>query len=126
MDKQYRKQLEQQLAVTIDYFLRKTDEKSAEKMAKYIKSTSKDLAKKFIKTREAISAKVIKDNNDIGKKAPLSVKAAANKKVPSKSGSADATSATVKTSTSPKRKRPAAKRKKSTTVKRSAPRKAIK
>lgn len=126
MDKQYRKQLEQQLAVTIDYFLRKTDEKTAEKMAKYIKSASKDLAKKFIKTREAIRAKVIKDNNDIGKKAPLSVKAAANKKVPSKDGSVDATSATVKTSTSSKRKRPAAKRKKSVTVKRSAPKKAIK
>ena len=84
MDKQYRKQLEQQLAVTIDYFLRKTDEKSAEKMAKYIKSASKDLAKKFIKTKEAIRAKVIKDNNDIGKKPPLSVNVVPSKKAPAK------------------------------------------
>ena len=57
MDKHYRKQLEQQLALAIDYFLRKTDEQSADKIAKLIKSSSKDLAKKFVKAKEAINEK---------------------------------------------------------------------
>ncbi len=68
MDKHYRKQLEQQLALAIDYFLRKTDEQSADKIAKHVKSSAKDLAKKFVKAKEAISEK-----NAIATEAPLIV-----------------------------------------------------
>ena len=54
MDKKFRKQIEQQLALTITYFLKKTDAKIAEAMEKSVSSAAKDLAKKFVKKKEAL------------------------------------------------------------------------
>lgn len=53
MGKQYRKQLEQQLGISLAYFLRKTDEKAASEMVKPIRSAAKELARKFVKIQEA-------------------------------------------------------------------------
>jgi hypothetical protein len=57
MDKKLRKQLEQQLSTTIAYFLKKMDAATTAKMEKPIKSASKDLAKKFVRTKKEISDK---------------------------------------------------------------------
>ncbi len=81
MDKHYRKQLEQQLALAIDYFLRKTDEQSAEKITKHIKSSSKDLAKKFVKAKEAITKKNAVANETNINPANSNVKTATKKSV---------------------------------------------
>ena len=51
MEKKFRKELEQQISITLAYFVKKQDEKVAAGMAKAIRSASKDLAKKFVKER---------------------------------------------------------------------------
>lgn len=56
MDKKYRKQIEQQLAISIAYFLRKTDEKAAAACEKVIRSAAKEVAKKFVKFKMAEAA----------------------------------------------------------------------
>lgn len=56
MDKKYRKQIEQQLAISMAYFLRKTDEKAAAACEKVIRSAAKDVAKKFVKFKLADAA----------------------------------------------------------------------
>lgn len=57
MDKKYRKQIEQQLAVSMAYFLRKTDEKAAAACEKVIRSAAKEVAKKFVKVKSTPAAK---------------------------------------------------------------------
>ena len=54
MDKKFKKQIEQQLSLTITYFFKKTDAKIAEAMEKSVRSAAKDLAKKFVKKKEAL------------------------------------------------------------------------
>jgi hypothetical protein len=88
MDKQYRKQIEQQLALTIAYFLRKTDEKAAAAMAKNIKSASKDIAKKFVKIKisQADKLNAVKETLD---KRVAAKKSAVSKKAVSVKSSTD-------------------------------------
>jgi hypothetical protein len=49
MEKKQRKEIEQQLSVTIAYFLKKQHPVAAQGMAKLIKSVSKEISKKFVK-----------------------------------------------------------------------------
>jgi hypothetical protein len=77
MEKQYRKQLEQQLTVTIANFLRQTNEATTSAMAKQIKSAAKDLAKKFVKIKYSSKKKV-----DEKKMAGTAVKATIEKTKP--------------------------------------------
>ena len=78
MEKKFRKQIEQQLALTITYFLKKTDAKVAEAMEKSVRSAAKDLAKKFVKKKEAleeIKAKKLKASSAITTTAPSTASA---------------------------------------------------
>lgn len=56
MSKKERKILEQQLELSIAYFLKKQDEKVASEMSKPIRSAAKELAKKFLKHLEKAKA----------------------------------------------------------------------
>jgi hypothetical protein len=87
MDKKLRKQLEQQLALTISYFLKKMNEEAAAKMAKPVKAAAKDLAKKFTKHQIAIAELKAKSEKPAVKvvKAEPAKKAVAAKKVSVKS-----------------------------------------
>ena len=49
MQKKQRKEIEQQLSITIAYFLKKQHPFAANGMAKIIKSSAKEIAKKFVK-----------------------------------------------------------------------------
>ena len=49
MQKKQRKEIEQQLSVTIAYFLKKQHPVAAQGMTKLIKSASKEISKKFVK-----------------------------------------------------------------------------
>ncbi|MFN5346528.1 MAG: hypothetical protein ACK5B3_04830 [Bacteroidota bacterium] len=49
MQKKQRKEIEQQLSITIAYFLKKQHPVAAQGMAKVIKSTAKEISKKFVK-----------------------------------------------------------------------------
>ena len=49
MQKKERKEIEQQLSITIAYFLKKQHPVAAKEMAKIIKTSSKEIAKKFVK-----------------------------------------------------------------------------
>jgi len=49
MQKKQRKEIEQQLSITIAYFLKKQHPVAAQGMAKVVKSTAKEIAKKFVK-----------------------------------------------------------------------------
>lgn len=49
MQKKQRKEIEQQLSVTIAYFLKKQHPVAAQGMLKLIKSASKEISKKFVK-----------------------------------------------------------------------------
>jgi len=57
MHKKQRKEIEQQLSITIAYFLKKQHPVAAKEMTKAIKSSAKDVAKKFVKAIEKIESK---------------------------------------------------------------------
>lgn len=86
MDKKLRKQLEQQLALTISYFLKKMNEEAAAKMAKPVKAAAKDLAKKFTKHQIALAELKAKSEKPAVKvvKTETAKKVVASKKVSTK------------------------------------------
>jgi hypothetical protein len=99
MDKKLRKQLEQQLALTISYFLKKMNEEAAAKMSKPVKAAAKDLAKKFTKHQIAIAelkAKSEKPGVKVVKADPAKKVVAAKKVSTKKAASAKAKPTTKK------------------------------
>ena len=98
MDKKLRKQLEQQLALTISYFLKKMNEEAAAKMAKPVKAAAKELAKKFTKHQIALAelkAKSDKPEVKVVKTEPAK-KAVASKKVSTKKAASPKVKPTAK------------------------------
>jgi len=59
MDKKYRKEIEHQLALSLAYILKKSDEKAAAGMTKVIKSAAKAVAKKFVKYKLSLEVKPV-------------------------------------------------------------------
>lgn len=80
MDKKYRKQIEQQLAMSMAYLLKQTDEKAAAKVEKAIRSAAKDVAKKFVKHKLAAVAEAKKQAESAKKKEAAKEKKATAKK----------------------------------------------
>ncbi len=102
MDKKLRKEIEQQIATTINEYLRTKDEGIFSKMEKVIKSSSKDLAKKFVRIKLAIAEELSK------KLSPE--KPAVKKKAAKKSTAKNASAKKVKAKTAIKAKKTAAKK----------------
>ncbi len=97
MDKKYRKEIEHQLAMSIAYILKKSDEKAAAGMSKAIKSAAKSVAKKFVKHKLSLEVKpaerkvettekkiVVKKVKVAAKKAKTAAKKAVKKSAPVK------------------------------------------
>ncbi len=80
MDKKYRKQIEQQLAMSMAYLLKQSDEKAAAKVEKVIRSAAKEVAKKFVKHKLAAVAEAKKTAEAARKKESAKDKKAAGKK----------------------------------------------
>lgn len=91
MQKKLRKEIEQQLAVTIAYFLKKQHAQAATKMVKVVKSSAKDISKKFVKEIAKISKLKEKETASVkstSKKSGVSKKTTAKKAVKKASGKA--------------------------------------
>lgn len=80
MQKKQRKEIEQQLSVTIAYFLKKQHPVAAQGMLKLIKSASKEISKKFVK--EISKIEKAKGPATVAKKSEI--KAPAKKKLVAK------------------------------------------
>lgn len=80
MDKKYRKQIEQQLAMSMAYLLKQSDEKAALKVEKAIRAAAKDVAKKFVKHKLAAVAEAKKSAEAAKKKENVKEQKAVSKK----------------------------------------------
>lgn len=76
MSKKERKILEQQLELSIAYFLKKQDEKVASEMTKPIRYAAKELAKKFLRHLEKVKAPKPKATEPAKKEAVMASPAA--------------------------------------------------
>lgn len=89
MEKKFRKEIESQLALSIAYILKKSDEKAAAGMAKIIKAASKTIAKKFVKHKLALAEQLNEKKEEaakqtLEKKGKESSKKAVRKTLPAK------------------------------------------
>ena len=80
MDKKLRKKLSEQIGVAIALLLKNTDPYVAIQMEKHIRSSAKDIAKKFLKTKKEIADKV-SDKASKVRKAVAPLKGAGKKAV---------------------------------------------